>query len=394
MDDQNKNLILATVLSFLVIVGWLYVGPLMFPSWFPTETAPTTELTALPTDPATPAAPAVPQTAETLATTPAAEAPRVTLSTAKLSGSISMRGGRLDDLSLNGYRQTVKPGSDTVQLLSAVGDAAPYYSVFRYQAGEGLNAEDVPGFNTEWQAMDGTLDADHPVTMTWTNTKGLKFTRTIAVDQNYLFTVNDTIENTGTAVANLAPNSIIARHGLPKLENIYVVHEGMIRRTDGILKEGDYSDLADLADMEGVKGEAVAATTDGWIGFTDHYWMTTLIPEQGKPFTAVSKYAPGSDIYQAEVRQPILSIAPGATAKTSIQLFAGAKEWETIRAYQNDPSWLDQLLGDRVDPNRPQISGFIDTIDWGWFFFLTKPIFRLLHWLHGLIGNMGLAIIG
>ena len=393
MDDQNKNLILATVLSFLVIVGWLYVGPLMFPSWFPTETAPTTDLTALPAETATPAAPAEAQTAETLATTPAAEAPRVTLTTEKLSGSISMRGGRLDDLSLSAYRQTVNPGSDTVQLLSPVGGTNPYYSVFRYQAGAGLEPEDVPGFNTEWQATTGALDADHPVTMTWTNAKGLKFTRTIAVDQNYLFTISDKIENTGTAVANLAPNSIIARHGLPKLEGIYVVHEGMIRRTDGILKEGDYADLADLADMEGVKGEAVEAATDGWIGFTDHYWMTTLIPEQGKPFTAVSKYTPGSDIYQVEVRQPLLTIAPGATATTSIQMFAGAKEWETIHAYQNDPSWLDYLLGDRIDPNRPQITGFIDSIDWGWFFFLTKPIFRLLHWLHGLIGNMGLAII-
>ena len=394
MDDQNKNLILATALSFLVIVGWLYVGPVLFPSWFPTQPAVTADLTALPAAQTDPAAAPDGQTTETLATTPAAEAPRVTLATGKLSGSISMRGGRLDDLSLNNYRQKVDPQSDTVQLLSPVGKTNPYYSVFRYQAGEGLNPEDVPGFDTEWQATAGTLDADHPVTMTWANAKGLKFTRTISVDQNYLFTVSDTIENTGTAVANLAPNSIIARHGLPKLEGIYVVHEGMIRRTDGILEESKYSALASLPDFEGLKGEKIEAATDGWIGFTDHYWMTTLIPGQGKPFSAVAKYTAGSDIYQVEVRQPVLSIAPGSSATTSIQLFAGAKEWETIHAYQNDPSWLDYLLGDRVDPDRPQIAGFIDSIDWGWFFFLTKPIFRVLHWLHGLIGNMGLAIIG
>ena len=394
MDDQNKNLILATLLSFLVIVGWLYGGPLLFPSWFPTETATTTDLTALPADLANPAAPPENQTTEALATTPAAEAARVTLNTEKLSGSISMRGGRLDDLSLSAYRETVNPGSDTVQLLSPVGKSNPYYTVFRYQAGEGLDPADVPGFDTEWQAMGGTLDVDRPVAMTWTSAKGLKFTRTISVDQNYLFTVSDLIENTGTAVANLAPNSIIARHGLPKLEGIYVVHEGMIRRTDGILEEGDYSDLAGLNDFEGVKGEVVEAATDGWIGFTDHYWMTTLIPEQGKPFKAVSKYTPGADLYQVEVRQPVLSIAPGTSTTTRIQLFAGAKEWETIHEYQNDPNWLDYLLGERIDPERPQIAGFIDSIDWGWFFFLTKPIFRLLHWLHGLFGNMGLAIIG
>lgn len=392
MDDQNKNLILATILSFLVIVGWYAVGPMLFPSWFPTETEVAQDLNALP--PAEPAATTetAPAT-EALATTPAKEAPRVMLSTEKLAGSISMRGGRLDDLSLSAYRLTTDPGSDTVQLLSPVGKTNPYYAVFRYQAGEGLEPADVPGFDTEWQAAGGKLDVDHPLTMTWSNSKGLKFTRTISVDANYMFTVSDKIENTGTAVANLAPNSIIARHSLPKLENIYVVHEGMIRRTDGILEEGDYSDIAGLEEFEGVVGEKVEATTDGWIGFTDHYWMTTLIPEQGKPFTAVSKYTPGADIYQVEVRQPLLSIAPGASATTSVQLFAGAKEWETIHAYQNDPSWIDYLAGDRIDPNRPQIAGFIDSIDWGWFFFLTKPIFRLLHWLHGLIGNMGLAII-
>jgi YidC/Oxa1 family membrane protein insertase len=393
MDDQNKNLILATVLSFLVIVGWMYGGPILFPSWFPAETAAPADLTALPADPAAAPAPAA-QSTEALATTPAAEAPRVTLMTEKLAGSISMRGGRLDDLSLSAYRETVNPGSGQVQLLSPVGDANPYYTVFRYQAGEGLSPEDVPGFDTEWQAMGGTLDADHPVTMTWANGKGLNFTRTIAVDRNYLFTVTDKIENTGAAAVSLAPNSIIARHGLPKLENIYVVHEGMIRRTDGILEESPYSDLTSLPEFEGLNGERVEAATDGWIGFTDHYWMTTLIPEQGKPFSAVAKYTPGADIYQVEVRQPVLSIAAGASASTSIQLFAGAKEWETIHAYENDPSWLDFLLGERVDPNRPQIAGFIDSIDWGWFFFLTKPIFRVLHWLHGLIGNMGLAIIG
>ncbi len=393
MDDQNKNLILATVLSFLVIVGWLYVGPQLFPQWFPTETAPTAGLDALPADQTAPAAaPADPAT-ENLATTPAAQAPRVTLATGKLAGSISMRGGRLDDLSLNTYRQTVDPASGQVQLLSPVGQTNPYYAIFRYQAGEGLSPEDVPGFDTEWQAIAGTLDADHPVTMTWTSAKGLKFTRTVSVDQNYLFTVRDKIENTGAAVANLAANSIVARHGLPQLEGIYVVHEGMVRRTDGILEEAKYSALTSLPDFEGLKGEAVDASADGWIGFTDHYWMTTLIPEQGKPYKAVAKYTPGADIYQVEVRQPLLSIAPGATATTSIQLFAGAKEWETIHAYQNDPGWLDFLLGERVDPNRPQIAGFIDSIDWGWFFFLTKPIFRLLHWLHGMIGNMGLAII-
>ncbi len=390
MDDQNKNLILATVLSFLVILGWFVVGPMLFPSWFPTETATTAPLTALPAEPAAPATDAA---TAALAATPAAEAPRLTLDTPKLFGSISTLGGRFDDLSLKTYRQTVKRDSPNVDLLSPVGSGPAYYAVFGFQPGTGMTAADVPGYDTQWQAVSGKLEPGQPVTMTWDNGKGLNFTRTIAVDANFMFTVTDKVDNTGTAVANLAPIGVIARHGLPKLEHIYVVHEGLIRRTDGILEESSYDNITGLADFESAKGEKIEAVQDGWIGFTDHYWMTTLIPEQGKPFSAVTKYTPGSDIYQVEVRQPLMTIAPGGTASSAIQLFAGAKEWEAIHAYQNEPNWYEWLLGERIDPNRPQIAGFIDSIDWGWFFFLTKPIFSVLHWLHGMIGNMGLSII-
>jgi YidC/Oxa1 family membrane protein insertase len=392
MDDQNKNLILATVLSFMVILGWFVAGPILFPSWFPTEPVATTPLTALPAETTAPPAQAD-ATSVTLDATPQAKAPRLTLETPKLSGSISALGGRFDDLSLTTYRKTVKPDSENVVLLSPVGSGPAYYAVFGFQPGAGMTAADVPGYDTLWQTTGGTLGPDSPVTMTWTNDKGLSFTRTITVDQDFMFTVTDKVDNTGTSEVNLAPIGVIARHGLPKLEHIYVVHEGLIRRTDGILKERSYASMTSLADFEGAKGEKVEAVTDGWIGFTDHYWMTTLIPEQGKPFSAVSKYTPGSDIYQVEVRQPVMSIAPGGTASSAIQLFAGAKEWEAIHTYQNQPNWYEWLLGDRTDPERPQIAGFIDSIDWGWFFFLTKPIFSVLHWLHGLIGNMGLAII-
>ena len=119
------------------------------------------------------------------------------------------------------------------------------------------------------------------------------------------------------------------------------------------------------------------ATTDGWVGFTDHYWMTTLVPEQGKPYKQILQYVPEAGIYQAEVRPPAVSLAPGQTTGSSIRVFAGAKEWATIRAYQNEEG----------------IAGFLDSIDWGWFYFLTKPIFAVLHWLNLQIGNMGLAII-
>ena len=378
MDDQNKNLILATVLSFLVILGWFVAGPMLFPQWFPTE--PAVEQTSELTPPVAEAPAADAAAVATEQAQPLPEAPRLTIDTPKLSGSLSMIGGRIDDLSLKTYRETIDPASPEVRLLSAVGQEHPYYAVFGWLPGNGLNAEDVPGAKTEWKiASGGTLAPEKPVTLRWENGKGLIFTRTIAIDADFLFTVTDSVQNTGTAEARLANYGIVARHGLPKMQNIYVVHEGAIRRTDGKFAETNYDDVADFSvvESEGLPAEVVEATTDGWIGFTDHYWMTTLVPEQGKPWKAVTKYVPGSDIYQAEVRQPVVAVAPGTSYETTTRLFAGAKEWETIKSYQNEGG----------------IAGFIDSIDWGWFYFLTKPIFSLLHWLHGVIGNMGLAII-
>lgn len=379
MDDQNKNLILATVLSFLVILGWFVLGPMMFPQWFPTE--PAVEQAAAPEATPSAEAPAPADVTETAVAQPLPEAQRLTIDTPKLSGSLSVIGGRIDDLALKTYREALDPASPEVRLLSPVGKEHPYYAVFGWLAGNGLAAEDVPGAKTEWSVVGGTtLTADTPVTLRWENGKGLIFTRTIAVDANFMFSVTDAVENTGTTEARLASYGIVARHGLPKLQNIYVVHEGAIRRTDGAFAETDYSDVADLSvnEAEGLPADVVEAATDGWIGFTDHYWMTTLVPEQGKPYKSITKYVPQADIYQAEVRQPVVAVAPGAKHETTTRLFAGAKEWESIRAYQNEGG----------------IAGFIDSIDWGWFYFLTKPIFWLLHTLHGLIGNMGLAIIG
>ena len=377
MDDQNKRLILATALSFLVIMGWFLVGPMLFPQWFPTEQAQVTQAPAAAT---APVAGTVDPAATAAMTEPLPEAPRLTIDTPKLSGSISMLGGRLDDLSLKTYRDTIDPASPEVRLLSPVGKDAPYYAVFGWAPGVGLAPEDVPSAKSEWKiASGGTLSPDKPVTLRWENGKGLIFNRTIAVDADFLFTVTDSVQNTGAAEVSLYSYGIVARHGLPKLQNIYVVHEGLVRRTDGTFAEANYDDVADYAviEREAAQAEVIDATTDGWIGFTDHYWMTTLIPEQGKPYTSVAKYVAGADIYQAEVRQPLMTVAPGATMETKTQLFAGAKEWETIRNYQS-----------------AGIAGFIDSIDWGWFYFLTKPIFAVLHWLNGIIGNMGLAIIG
>jgi YidC/Oxa1 family membrane protein insertase len=309
-----------------------------------------------------------------------AQAPRLSIDTPNVAGTISLLGGRIDDLSLKNYRETIEPDSDIVHLLEPVGDALPYYAVFGWLPGTGLETGDVPGALTEWQAAGGeTLAPGQPVTLRWQNAKGLTFLREVAVDEHFMFTITDTVENTSDATVALQPYGIIARHGLPKLQNIFVVHEGAIQRADGTLTETDYADMTEFEVDPTIGRPAVVteATTDGWVGFTDHYWMTTLVPEQGKPYKQILQYVPESGIYQAEVRPPAVSLAPGQTTGSSIRIFAGAKEWATIRAYQNEEG----------------IAGFLDSIDWGWFYFLTKPIFAVLHWLNAIIGNMGLAII-
>ena len=207
------------------------------------------------------------------------------------------------------------------------------------------------------------------MTLVWDNGAGLIFRRTIALDDNYMFTVTQSVENATGAEVRLAPYGIIARHGRPaNLRGFYILHEGVIGAVDGILEQITWNGLEDLpADpAEAAQAEVIPVAENGWIGFTDHYWMSTLVAEPGQPFTAVLKHNPVSDTYQTDMRLPVMAVAPGASAEVSTWLFAGAKEWATIRDYQRD-------LG---------IDRFVDAIDWGWFWFLTKPIFMALHYLN------------
>jgi len=377
MDDQNKNLILATALSFLVILAWFF----FFPPPEPVAPSQPAAVTASDAPAAVPPAATGTAAGAAAAAEAAPEAPRIAIDTPRVEGSITLLGGRIDDLRLKDYPVTLDPKSDLVRLLTPVGQTGSYYALYGWAPGGDLGFEDVPGPNTEWTVADGTtLSLDAPVTLRWDNGKGLIFSRTLSIDENYMFTVTQAVENTGATDVSVAPYGIVARHGMPAdLQNFFVLHEGVVGRVDGTLTETKYSAMTELPaiDREGAQAEIVDATTDGWIGFTDKYWMTTLIPEQGKPFTAVTKYVAATDVFQVETRQPVISVAAGTTASSTSRLFAGAKEWETIRAYQNEGG----------------IAGFIDSIDWGWFYFLTKPIFLVLHKLNALIGNMGLAII-
>ena len=410
MDDNNRNLILAMVLSALVMIGWYAFfappEPTVDPSAVPTATTTpgaTTATTPAAGAPVGTAAGTSPGTAPGVADAgsadPSRDAPRVAIDTPSLRGSISLAGGRIDDLLLTGYRETLDPASPFVRLLSPTaqlrvtqeGTAAapatepevvlqkPYYAVYGWTPGPGVDPALVPGPATVWTLESGqTLAPGQPVTLAWDNGAGQVFRRTFELDDRYLFTVTQSLENSGAAPFSAAPYGIIARHGRPDTQNYFVLHEGAVGMVDGELVEEDYGDVADL---DPVAGEGPAdvrqVTANGWIGFTDKYWMTTLAPAPGQPFTAVVKYAPGADIYQTEARMPVQTVAPGTQVSSQSFLFAGAKTYEVLHGYQENRG----------------IQRFVDSIDWGWFYFLTKPIFHLLHWLHGIIGNMGWAII-
>ncbi|MGC9419923.1 MAG: membrane protein insertase YidC [Rhodovulum sp.] len=389
MDEQGKNLLLATALSFLVILVWYWLFPPEQQAQLPEPAAvETTEATpgVAPTPPA-PATGEAPASAAETAPAPGADAPRLEIDTPRLTGSISLLGGRIDQLALKDYKETLDPDSEIVSLLSPVGSDRPYYALYGWAPAGQLSYEEVPGANTVWTVESGgTLDVGNPVVLSWDNGAGLIFRRTISVDEDYLFRIDQSVENRSGETVRLAPYGIVARHGEPETSRFFILHEGVVRQTDKELSELDYGDMRDLAfvDREAAQAEVTQVEENGWVGFTDKYWMTTLIPAPGQRFTSVAKYVEGADIYQVETRLPLIEVAPGASAGTETMLFAGAKEWETIRHYERD-------LG---------IFRFIDSIDWGWFFFFTKPIFWLLHWLNaamsnaGIPGSMGWAIIG
>ncbi len=378
MDDQNRNLILASVLSFLVIVVWFVLFPPPEPR--PTENVENVQSNAASTT-------NLPRVGATSSVTPdevlttADEAPRIDIDSDKLSGTISLKGGRIDDLSLLGYKVDMDEGSENVTLLRPIGQEGAYYAVYGWASLSGVEADKVPSPDTVWSVQGNTtLTPRSPVKLIWNNGNGLTFTRIISIDEDYMFTIIQGVENTSGTNIELRPYGLIRRTGEPKdLKNFFILHEGLVRMSDETLAEDSYKNMRDyeINERDRTHADRIEVTNNGWIGFTDHFWMTTLIPMPGSAFRSTAKYLAAADTFQAETVLPMVSVSDGQKTTVQSRFFAGAKEWDTIRLYE-----------------KAGVEGFLDSIDWGWFFFLTKPIFFVLHWLNHYIGNMGWAIIG
>jgi YidC/Oxa1 family membrane protein insertase len=381
MDENNRNFILAIVLSIAVLFAWQYF---FVPK--PTQTSAPAEQTqqAEPGPPRPQAegeAPSAgaPQPGAAAAITMTreealAQSPRIAIDTPSLKGSIALKGGRIDDLTLKDYRETVEPTSPQVVLLSPAGGPHAYYAEQGFVAGAADQGVALPDGNTLWTAAsDAPLSQDAPVTLTYDNGQGLKFTRTISVDDKYMFTIDDQVANTGTDTVTLHPYALVSRHETPHVQGFYILHEGLIGVVDDGLQEITYAKALDSAKPAQFKSQK------GWLGITDKYWAAVLIPEQEKPFDATfsGRQADGRDIFQTDYLMGPLAIAPGQTGQAQGRVFAGAKEVNVVDGYAATYA----------------IPRFDRLIDWGWFYFLTKPLFFALDFFYKLVGNFGVAIL-
>jgi YidC/Oxa1 family membrane protein insertase len=299
-----------------------------------------------------------------------ADTPRVRIETPSLSGSISLIGGRIDDLTLSNYRADLAEDSPNIDLLSPRGSQQAYYADFGWSAVAG--EAQLPQPDTQWQREgSGPLTPDSPVTLTWTNDAGLQFERTIAVDEHFMFTVTQRVTNAGEAAVSLAPYGLISRRGQPDTLGFYILHEGPIGVLDGTLDEVDYDTVAE-------DGPVTYDTNGGWIGITDKYWLVSLVPNQDQQVQARHVHQTGGvGKWQSDVLYDTQRLAAGDTAEVTTRLFAGAKVVERLDGY-----------GEQYG-----IPHFDKAVDFGWFYFLTKPIFQALHFFAEVTGNFGVAIL-
>ena len=403
--NDNKNTILAILLSVIVLVAWQYfVGipqmekqreqaqrtqkqtpqpapapgqPAAVPGQPPAPGQPT-PVPGQPPRPGTvaqpaPGAPVEIRPATTTREAALAASPRIAVETPRMRGSISLRGARIDDVSLTQYRETVDPKSPIIVLLSPSGSPHPFYAEFGWVGAPGATLK-LPGPDTLWTAATpGPLTPDRPVKLSWDNGEGLVITRTIAVDRDYMFTVSDTVENTGENSITLYNYGLVSRHGTPVTLGYYILFEGLIGALgDGKLYEINYSDIEK-------KSPQVVKTEGGWLGITDKYWAATLIPNQSTKVDArfSSNTLGNLKTYQTDFLTDAATLAPKAKLSAETRLFAGAKEVEIIDRYETQRG----------------VKRFDLLIDWGWFYFITKPMFQALDFFYKLFGNFGLSIL-
>ena len=395
-QQDQRNLLLAIVLSLAILLGFQYFLPQeppleapqtgeqaggQAPGQVPSQagqggTIPST----VPGATGTASSPSIPGAPATVGVTAAQSrsdilggSPRVRIETPRLSGSISLTGGRLDDLVLTELRETLEEGSPNIVLLSPIGTAEPYYANFGWSAGAA--SVPMPEPSTVWSADRTTLTPEQPVTLSWENGQGLRFEKIFEVDEHYLFTVRQRVVNNSDQAFTASPYGLINRTGTPDTLGFYILHEGLVGVLNDNLQEIDYSDV-----LEAENGVISESSSGGWLGITDKYWGTALIPDQSVSvttrFSGVNRAGVAS--YQTDyLFNDGMVIAPGGSSEITNSLFAGAKVVSQIDRYEE----------------KLAVNHFDKIVDFGWFYYITKPLFYALHYLNEAIGNFGVAIL-
>ncbi len=370
--NDNRNLLLAVLLSAAVLFGWEYF---VAKPQLEKQRAAQAVLVHPAKQAAAAAAPQTPQAgAGSLSREQAVKrtGARIAIDTPTADGSLLLKGARFDDLRLKNYRETTDPKSPEIVLLSPEGTKFPYYAVFGWVAPPGSGIK-VPDDNTIWTPV-GTarLTPGTPVTLKWDNGRGLVFTRTISVDDHYMFQVRDSVSNSGASHVTLYPYAYVVRDGVPAATKFWALHEGFVGVADGSLHDPGYDAFKNNKPPETFQ------STGGWLGITDKYWMAAVVPPQNVAFEGDFRGTPlgATTAYQADYRLGAEDIGPGATVSVDHRLFAGAKIVKLLQTYEN----------------RDGIVRFHMAIDWGWFWFFTQPIFYALDFFSRYM-NVGLAIL-
>ena len=299
------------------------------------------------------------------------KAPRISIETPSISGSITLAGARIDDIVLKNYTKALDKESEKIKLFEKINSEKPYFAEFGWL---GSGEMDLPNSSSIWTTKSSILEPGRPVTLSYKSKDELEFKRVYEINEDYLITVTDQVVNNSKNEVNLYPYGLVRRTGLPKVDGLFILHEGPIAVVDEKLKEVDYEDIVEDG-PEIISPEM----NGGWIGITDKYWLAALIPDQKNKSEFAFKYSKkSSGQWQADWRGSSKVISPGKEITTTSYLYAGAKKLALLDKVEKD-------LG---------VYRFDLAIDFGWFYFLTKPFFYTLNWLSMYLGNFGLAIIG
>ena len=293
---------------------------------------------------------------------------RVSFNNGKIAGSINLTGAIIDDLVLLDYREFLDINSAKISFLNPVGSEDAYY----LDTGWASNDKNInfPNSDSIWSANRNSLNGTNSVTLSWTSDQNITFEKSISLDKNYLFNVEQKIINQSGLMFEAYPYGSSNRKGEPEMQKFFILHEGPISITDSVLKEYSYEDLRDDQKIK-------FSSEGGWIGITDKYWQTAIIPLQNEKITQTYSYEFGQDTYQTNIVGTKISVASNSQISHNFKLFAGPKIVKVIDGYMEEY----------------EIKEFDRSVDFGWLYFLTKPIFNVLQFIYGYVGNFGYAIM-